>query len=259
MPGPAFIAIQLYSLRNHGPLPEQLDIVRDAGFGAVELTQGQLGEPAATQALLEARGLECPSAHVSMPWLRERLDHVIEATTRLGIGELAMPALPVEEREMDAEGWRAAGRELGGIAQRLAEHGVILAYHNHAWEMPPLADGAVPLDLLLDAGREQGLTWQADLAWVVRGGADPAATLARHGDVLASVHVKDLAPAGAAVDEDGWADVGHGTMDWADLWRRCWANKRRWMIAEHDLPSDGARFCQRSLATMARLATEQPA
>ena len=31
------------------------------------------------------------------------------------------------------------------------------------------------------------------------------------------MHVKDIAPAGEAADEDGWADLGAGTVDWAGL------------------------------------------
>ena len=56
-----------------------------------------------------------------------------------------------------------------------------------------------------------------DVAWVVRGGADPLPWIDRHGKRIVAVHVKDIAKPGEGKDEDGWSDVGHGTMDWAGL------------------------------------------
>ena len=48
-----------------------------------------------------------------------------------------MPAVPLEQRAMAADGWRALGRELGQMATRLQAQGVQLGYHNHHWELEP--------------------------------------------------------------------------------------------------------------------------
>jgi sugar phosphate isomerase/epimerase len=245
------LAIQLYSLRNEGDLERQLDIAREAGFPAVELIQAQIERAGATRRLLDARNLAAASGHVALEALRERRPWLIEAARTLGLAELVVPGLPGEERRRDAAGWRRAGAELDEVAAELHDAGIALAYHNHDWELRPLATGEIPLDLLLGDG---GLGWQADLAWVIKGGADPAAWLGRYGARVASIHVKDIAPAGEARGEDGWADVGYGVVDWEKLWGRCEETGARWMIAEHDKPSDGARFARRSLATMRRLA-----
>ena len=58
------------------------------------------------------------------------------------------------------------------------------------------------------------LEWEMDVAWVIRGGADPLAWIEKYKDRITAAHVKDIAPAGENTDEDGWADVGHGTVDW---------------------------------------------
>ncbi|MGP9818701.1 sugar phosphate isomerase/epimerase family protein [Salinarimonas sp. NSM] len=253
---PATLSIQLYSLRAHGGLLDRLDVARAAGFRHVEAVASLLDEPAAFRDALDARGLSAPSTHVPLTALRERLDETVRAARTIGIRRLAVPALHPPDRPGDAQGWRAVGAELGGHAKRLADEGLTLAFHNHHWEVEPLADGTMPLDLLLDAGAADGLLWQADVAWLVRGGDDPAARLARHAGRLASVHVKDIAPAGEALDEDGWADVGHGVLDWTDLWRRAREAGADLMIAEHDAPRDAARFASRSFAAMRRLAQE---
>jgi sugar phosphate isomerase/epimerase len=254
MHDPARLAIQLYSLRNDGALPRQLDIAREAGFGAVETIQAQMQDAAATRRLLDERGLVAASGHVSLGLLRARRSSLIEAARVLGITDLVVTALPALQRSADAAGWRSVGAELGDLAAELRGSGIALAYHNHDWDLRPLAGGDLPLDLLLQAGAAGGLGWQADLAWVIKGGGDPAAWLDRYRPRITSIHVKDIAPAGEAADEDGWADVGHGVVDWARLWRLSDATAAGWMIAEHDRPSDGARFARRSFATMRRLA-----
>ena len=92
--------------------------------------------------------------------------------------------------------------------------------------------------------------WEADLAWVVRGGADPRHWIELYRGRIPLVHVKDIAPAGDNADEDGWADVGAGIMPWSELWPRCVAAGAETMIAEHDNPSDFDRFARVSAMAM---------
>ena len=76
---------------------------------------------------------------------------------------------------MAADGWRELGRELGQIAERLRRHGIELGYHNHHWEMAPKEGDKSALELLFEAAGASPLTWQADIAWLVRGGVEPKA------------------------------------------------------------------------------------
>ena len=108
----------------------------------------------------------------------------------------------------------------------------------------------MPIELLLG----ERLLWEADLAWVTRAGADPAYWVERYKGRIQLVHVKDIAPAGENMDEDGWADVGTGTVPWAALWPRCVAAGARIMIAEHDNPRDFDRFARVSIDSMRRFA-----
>jgi sugar phosphate isomerase/epimerase len=87
------------------------------------------------------------------------------------------------------------------------------------------------------------------VAWLVRGEADPVLWLTRYQDRIVSVHAKDLALPGTMSDEDGWADVGHGVLDWRNtLAPACVAHGAQWLVAEHDMPSDPARFARNSFA-----------
>jgi sugar phosphate isomerase/epimerase len=99
-----------------------------------------------------------------------------------------------------------------------------LGYRNHNWELKPKDGAATALELLFGDAEGSPLTWQADVAWLMRGGAAPDVWLQRYRNRVVSAHVKDIAPAGTKLDEDGWANAG-----------------ARWMVVEHDEPSDPTR------------------
>lgn len=244
------LSIQLYSLRTmSGGLPEVLHTVKAAGYRHVELIGSHLDDAANVRRQLDARELGVSSSHVGIAALRERFDAVMAACRTLGFTQLFMPSVPPEERQSPEPYWTRLGRELGQMALRAKDRGIDLGYHNHHWELNPQADGRTALDCLFGAAGSAPLTWQADVAWLVRGNADPVALLQQHKARVVSVHAKDLAPAGTRLDEDGWADVGHGVLDWrGTLAPAAVANGARWLVAEHDKPSDPARFARNSFA-----------
>jgi sugar phosphate isomerase/epimerase len=248
------LSIQLYSMRDYGDLDRQLAALADLGIRKVETVGGHLTDAAGTRARLDAHGISAPTGHVGMADLRSRPAWVVDQARTVGIEQLFMPAVPLEERDMAADGWRAVGAELGAMAQRMQEQGLALGYHNHHWELQPFSDGRTPLELLFDGAKGSPLTFEADLAWLVRGGVDPLAWLDWYRDRLVAVHVKDIAPAGENLDEDGWSDIGAGTLDWPALWSESLAHGARWMILEHDKPKDPVAFARTGREFLLQLA-----
>ena len=80
-----------------------------AGYRYVETVGSHLDDAAGVRAKLDARGLKASSSHVSLAALREKPDAVAEACRTLGLTDLYMPAVPPEQRDMAADGWRALG------------------------------------------------------------------------------------------------------------------------------------------------------
>lgn len=246
------LSIQLYSLRDFGNLESQLAALARIGFKRVELIGSHLEQPKETRARLDVHGLSAPTAHVSMDALRDNLDRVAEQASIIGVKELYMPALPAAERNANADGWRRAGAELGWFAQRMKAHGVGLGYHNHDWELRTFEDGRTALDHFFSGADGSPLTFEADLAWLVRGGADPVDWMRSLRNRLTAVHVKDLAAEGANPEEEGWSNVGAGTLDWPALWREATALGAKYMILEHDKPKDPIEFAEASRAYLLR-------
>ena len=246
MPDP--ISIQLYTLRALGDNDLILDTVAAAGYRNVEGIGSHLDDAAIVAPKVAARGMKMTSSHVGLAALRDRPDAIIAACQRFGFTDLFMPAVPPEQRAMAAQGWRDVGAELGRMADRFAAAGIRLGYHNHHWELEKKDADRTALELLFEAAGASPLTWQVDVAWLVRGGADPKLWMERYKPRVVAAHVKDIAPSGENLDQDGWADVGAGTLDWRDLWAACRAAGASLMVVEHDKPADPGRTARASLA-----------
>ncbi|MCC7320692.1 MAG: sugar phosphate isomerase/epimerase [Rubellimicrobium sp.] len=240
------IACQLYSLRQFPPLADALAMLKAAGFRAVEGFGGLYDDPEALGALLDANGLVMPTGHFGLDLVEGDPARAIAIARTLGVGRVFVPYLMPADRPADRAGWAAFAARLARAGQPLREAGLAYGWHNHDFELADLGGGETPLDLIAATG----IDIELDLAWVARAGQDPVTVLNRLGRQVTAVHVKDIAPPGTAADEDGWADVGHGIIDWAPVRAAIKALGIGHLVLEHDNPGDGRRFATRSLATV---------
>ncbi|WP_299743767.1 sugar phosphate isomerase/epimerase [uncultured Tateyamaria sp.] len=241
------LSYQLYSSRLFPPLEDTLKMLAEIGYAHVEGYSALLADSAGVDALesgLQAHGLTMPSCHVGLDMCEKDPGAVAQLASRFGIETIVIPYIQPDDRPATADGWRAYGQRLAAVAQELSKSGLKLAYHNHDFEFVPLADGALPMDLILESAPT--VLFEYDVAWAVRAGADPMIPVAKYGSRIAIAHLKDIAPEGDAQDEDGWADVGHGIMDWSSLFQSLRAAGTRHFVMEHDNPSDHRRFAQRA-------------
>jgi sugar phosphate isomerase/epimerase len=230
------LAVQLYTLRKlSDSFDDILAAVASAGFRAVETvgTHGLSTEQ--MQEKLMAHGLRVVSSHVALNALKDNPDEVIAFNQANGNTTLVVPYLMPDQRPNDAAGWRELGRTLAGLGRTCREQGARLLYHNHDFEMQTF-DGQLAIDWLFADAAPDELDFEPDLAWVVRGGQDPLAVLERYAGRCPRVHVKDIAPAGQNQDEDGWADVGSGTLDWARYLQAAKQAGAEWFVVVHALP-----------------------
>jgi sugar phosphate isomerase/epimerase len=245
---------QLYSSRNFSPLADTLSMLAEAGYTTVEGFEGQYATDEQLDqfaSALSASGLKMPTGHFSLKMLEEAPAQVLAIARRLGVERIYCPYILPEHRPTNGPGWRAFGARLELAGQPIREAGLGFGWHNHDFEFVPLSDGTIPQHEIFAGGRL--LEWEMDVAWIVRGGADPLEWIERYGPRITSAHVKDIAPAGQNADEDGWADVGFGTVAWPLCMAALRAAGCQNFIMEHDNPSDHARFAKRSIATLKTL------
>jgi len=248
-PTPApIVGVQLYTLREVSDrVDDLLDLVAAAGADAVETVGHQGVDAPHLRDALAQRGLRAVSTHLQLATLEENLDAEVAFARAVGIGTLVVPWLAPAERPTDRAGWTALGTRLARLGERVRASDLRLAYHNHDFELAEV-EGRSGLAWLLDAAPPDVLDAELDLAWVARAGDDAAAALRRWGDRTRLLHVKDLAPKGAAPDEDGWATVGRGTLPWPALLELASeVGVEAWLL-EHDRPADPARTVREGCA-----------
>lgn len=242
---------QLYSSRNFPPLSDTLTMLAGLGYADVEGYGGLYADDAKLAEMaagLKATGLKMPTAHFGIDMLEGNSAQALKIARTLGIKRIYCPYLLPDQRPTDGPGWRAFGARLEAAGRPYKAAGIGFGWHNHDFEFVALPDGRVPMTEILAGG--PSLEWEIDVAWVIRGGADPVQWIRRYGPRITAAHVKDIAPLGQNSDEDGWADVGHGTVDWASMLAALRIVGCKHFVMEHDNPSDHARFAKRSILAL---------
>lgn len=245
------ISYQLFSSRNWN-FEETLAMLEKLGVKNVEGFAPQFEDPAATKALLDKHGLSMPSAHFPLALVEDEPERAISVARTLGIEKVIVPWIAPEMRPTDKAGWQAFAKRLAKAGEPIVAAGLKYGWHNHDFEFTACADGTLGIEEIAAASPDIGL--ELDLAWIHVAGKDPVDFIRRYSDRLLSVHVKDRAPSGEALDEGGWADLGTGEVDYSrivpaldeagvDLW-----------VLEHDNPSDHVRFATKSFATVSQFA-----
>jgi sugar phosphate isomerase/epimerase len=173
-------------------------------YGLVE----QFG-PSRVRAAIAAAGLTLTSAHTPFP-AGDRAEAILDENQELGARVLVWS---MERKEFDSPAAISRGAErVNEAAERAAARGMTIAYHNHYAEFSQFFDGKQAYDLLLDQ-LDRRVLIELDAYWARMGGADPGVVLARLGEQVRLLHVKD-GPA-VSYDDDVMVPIGDGPTDWA--------------------------------------------
>jgi len=220
------VSFQLYSARSLDNQHEFLKTLAGLGYTQVEGYGGVYVNPEAYRGAMDAAGVTMPSGHFELIDLENSFNDKISIAKKLGMQRIYVPYIPADQRPKESAGYKA------------------IAHHD--FEMEALADGGMPMEILLTEA--PGISWEGDMAWVQFAGADPFAWVDKFGARLSAVHIKDLAASGEKADEDGWADVGEGVIDWKQLIAKIReVAPDALSIMEHDKPSDVTRFATTSI------------
>lgn len=242
------LSLQLFSAREFTPYTDVIARLGALGFDAAEGFFGVYGDAAGIRAALDEAGMGMPTLHVPLDHCETDAAGVAALAETLGASAIYAPWIAPDERPTDTAGWEAFADRLAAAHKAITAHGLTFGWHNHDFEFFPTPDDQIPMEIILD--RVPGLDWEADIAWIVRGGGDPLDWISRHGQRITAAHFKDLAPKGEKTDEGGWADPGTGVMDWKAIFAALKAQTRiSVLVAEHDNPTDFDRFAAKAIET----------
>lgn len=244
---PQRLSFQLYSARNFQPWDDVLAHLAACGYACVEGYGDPAihGSPEKFRDLLQLHGLSMPTGHVfPLDSLENDLRAVVRIARTLGMHTVYCPYLPPTEQPSSAAGWKAWGKRLATVGHSLREEGIAFGWHNHDFEFVKLKDGSLPIERIFEGGPL--LDWECDIAWVAFAKHNPAKWLKTYADRVTAVHLKDNAPAGLNLDQQGQTDVGAGTVDWTTVMAALRKTRCRHFVVEHDNPKDFRSFARRS-------------
>lgn len=235
------LSYQLYSSRNW-PLDETLKMLAETGYTQVEAYGGVLSDVPAFKAAAAENGLAISSVHISVDDLEGDVAAAVALAKDLGAARVYGPYLTEENRPTDRAGWAAFAERLAAIKTSVEAEGLVFGWHNHDFEFVDLGGGETPMDVLAEAG----IPFELDLGWVHVAGFNVVSTIRKFAPLIRTAHIKDRAPEGENGDEDGWADVGAGVLDWKSIRTALDEAGVTHFVIEHDNPSDHTRFAQAS-------------
>lgn len=230
------IALQLFTLRDAGAadLPGTLRRCREMGFdfvqwsGMPELTAAEL------RAVLDETGVKAVAGHDSIEAFEQDFDGRVAYWEALGTPDVA-PGGMMGDCQGSLDAWFAGCARINTIGQRLAQAGMRLSYHNHAFELETFeGDPRAKLDILYEETDPEALFAELDTAWLHIGGVDPAEYIRKYAFRCPVIHVKDVA---AEPREDGgpqFTALGDGVLDWDGIFDACEEAGVEWCIYEQD-------------------------
>ncbi len=196
---------------NRQHLPDVLADVQAAGYDGIEIGAQHLDitQPAPFRQLLADHNLAVAGIHVGGEiWnpqaVRDALDRLQQTmafAAAAGAPHLCFSGA-LKQGKSDAELAQAA-ENLNRIGELARGHGLRLAYHNHFWE---IEDDCRELRYLRDHTDPVNVAFLLDVAWVQRGGGDPAAVAREFLPRIAYFHLKDSRGT-------EWLELGEGDVD----------------------------------------------
>lgn len=227
------LAAQLYTLRDFTKTPpdiaQTLKRVKALGYEAVQLSALGPIAPSELKKILDGEGLTVCATHIGFDRMQNEPQAVIDEHRLLNCKYVAIGSLPQGYRT--AEGYRRFARDASQAAHRLAEGGLIFAYHNHSFELEKF-DGRTALEILYSESDPDVFMSEIDTYWIQHGGGDPAAWIRKLKGRAPVVHLKDMVMRGR---EQLMAEVGEGNMNWPAILDACRAAGAVWYIVEQDV------------------------
>jgi len=237
------IGLQIYSIRDiYSKNPrEALQLIKDAGYDAVDFFGGIIMSAEELKKLLDEIGLECCGWHVPWDYFRKDILEAFVAYNKvIGNKYLICPGLPGEYTK-NKDAWLKASEKLNEIAAQLKPHGMYTGMHSHAGEFKPTeGTDELPWDIIANNTCED-VVLQIDMGNTEGAGVDSVAALKKHKNRNRTIHLKPYSKT------KGYkAPIGEDDLDWADIIKFCkeYGNVDYYIVEyEEEDAKEGVKTC----------------
>ena len=240
------LAAQLYTVRNFTQNPEDFKAtmkrLKKIGYDYAQISGIGPMAPKDVRAMMMDAGVAPIGCHVDLGTFRSDIRKVVADCKAWGVDYVAIPWLSRQDYKTLAD-WKKLFKEFDGYAKALKKEGLIVQYHNHAFEFQKFgikngAGGKTILDMLYEGTRF--IQAELDFGWVARGGYDPVTWAKKMKGRLDQVHLKDW---GIHDDQLVIREIGEGSLDWPAIIKACKASGTKHFLIEQDnFPMTGDAF-----------------
>ena len=228
------IAAQLYTVRDYTKtaegLKEALRKIKAIGYESVQVSAIGPIEPEQVKSIIDELGFTICATHVGYDRLKNDLENVIKEHKLWDCKYVGLGSIPQEFRST-LSGYESFVKESAVIARQLKEHGLQWIYHNHKFEFEKFAGKRLGMDVLLEDTDQEAFGFELDLYWVHAGGANPIDWIRKVKGRMSVVHLKDMA---ILNNEQIYAEIGEGNMNYGDLIQACRETGVEWFVVEQD-------------------------
>lgn len=224
------VALQLYTVRDQtaSDFCGTVRKVADMGYAGVEFAgTGDLSAEGMRN-LLDETGLRPAGAHIGLALLESALDEQIVYHQAIGNKFIGVPALPGDLR--NPKGFRQVAASMNRMGQAAKDAGLVLYYHNHAFEFDAM-EGVRGMEILLGETDPELVKLECDIYWVEYAGESAAQLIQANAGRFPLIHLKDMVGQG---EERTFAEVGEGTIDFGPIFEASEAQGAEWYIVEQD-------------------------
>jgi len=169
--------------------------------------------------------------------LRDNYQEIIDELAEADVPYLVCSNTPIATRK-EIESSISVLNKAGEAAKKA---GLQFAYHNHDAEFKTV-ESIVPYNLILTETNPDLVKMELDIAWAVKGGADPIAMFHKHPGRFPLWHLKDL-----DADRKTILPVGKGTIDFKSIFKKASTAGLKNYFVEHDMPPDAFASIQESI------------
>lgn len=209
------IGVQMFNLKNKVAelgAYETMRKIKDLGYNYVEVTQIPMTSENVSELKRASKDFDIKIASISAPLdtmpgmpgesLKRNFDKIVSDCKSLDCNFIRIGMMPVnlmghKEKVMEYI------RDAEAMANKLAESGIELYYHNHHIEFEKY-DGECLLDIMKNNTSKLG--YELDVHWVQRGGENPVEVIKRFAGRVSLIHLKDYRIGHMDLTEEDYKD-----------------------------------------------------
>jgi sugar phosphate isomerase/epimerase len=216
--------LEIYSLRGElkKDVPSTLKAMKKMGINEIEVA-GYYGLTADQfKKAMQNAGLKATSMLFDYDRYKKDLPGILKEAKSFGVQYVGFAWIP-HNTTFTKEDATTAIAYMNETAAKLKAAGLHFFYHPHGYEFIPSEEGTL-FDYIAQ-NTSNDMSFQLDVFWATRGGADPALLLNKYPHRFSSLHIKDLEWGTATADPTGTAPdstsvvTGKGQVNWSEVLR----------------------------------------